>query len=393
MKWTNKGRELQKEIESILKEFKKRKEIYIFGAGTYGEELRNVLEKYDVFAGYIDNDVEKQGCGYNGAKVIPFGKSTDIIKEKWIVVAGSEKNEAAISAQLEKAGLCNEKDFFLHDFFIRKIFPIISLYCFDKLYVDLAQISLTERCTLKCKKCAHACFNVANDEEDMPLSLVKESADCFFSRYDMVREFVLIGGEPFLYKDIKDAVEYIAMNYRKKMIIFSITTNGTIVPDDEMIILCKKYGVTFRVSDYSDSIPQLEKQYKKLYEKLSSSKVIVWKTNKEKSWFDYGFDGFDRGDIGENLVDVFDKCSTQCREIRGSKYYYCVMARSVADNLGMDIGRQDYIDLEAIQDRNILLEFQMGFSDKGYLDMCRYCRGAEAKNYLIPAAEQKRNNI
>ena len=113
MKWTNKGRELQKEIESILKEFKKRKEIYIFGAGTYGEELRNVLEKYDVFAGYIDNDVEKQGCGYNGAKVIPFGKSTDIIKEKWIVVAGSEKNEAAISAQLEKAGLCNEKDFFL----------------------------------------------------------------------------------------------------------------------------------------------------------------------------------------------------------------------------------------------------------------------------------------
>ena len=69
------------------------------------------------------------------------------------------------------------------------------------------------------------------------------------------------------------------------------------------------------------------------------------------------------------------------------------MARSVADNLGMDIGQQDYIDLATIQDRSILLEFQMGFSDKGYLEMCRYCRGAEAKNYLIPAAEQKRNNI
>ena len=64
------------------------------------------------------------------------------------------------------------------------------------------------------------------------------------------------------------------------------------------------------------------------------------------------------------------------------------MARSVADNLGMDIGANDHIDLEEVGDRNILLEFQMGFSDKGFLDMCRYCRGDEAKKYRIPAAEQ-----
>lgn len=30
----------------------------------------------------------------------------------------------------------------------------------------------------------------------------------------------------------------------------------------------------------------------------------------------------------------------------------------------------------------------MGYSEKGYLDMCRYCHGADCYNYLIPAAQQ-----
>jgi hypothetical protein len=35
-----------------------------------------------------------------------------------------------------------------------------------------------------------------------------------------------------------------------------------------------------------------------------------------------------------------------------------------------------------------LLEFTLGYSEKGYLDMCRHCNGAKAKNYPIVAAEQ-----
>ena len=66
------------------------------------------------------------------------------------------------------------------------------------------------------------------------------------------------------------------------------------------------------------------------------------------------------------------------------------MARSVSENLGLNVGEQDYLDLEKVKSRTELLEFQMGYSDKGYLDMCRFCRGAEAEDYLIPAAVQER---
>ena len=91
-------------------------------------------------------------------------------------------------------------------------------------------------------------------------------------------------------------------------------------------------------------------------------------------------------------LPIFDKCKTPCREIRGSRYYYCVMARSVSDNLGFDLGKDDYLDFRKIkkEDKKVLLEFEMGYSEKGYLDMCNHCYGADAANYPIPVAEQIR---
>ena len=56
----------------------------------------------------------------------------------------------------------------------------------------------------------------------------------------------------------------------------------------------------------------------------------------------------------------------------------------------MDIGKDDYLDIEELKAdaKKVLLEFQMGYSEKGYLDMCNYCNGADAVNYPIPVAEQ-----
>ena len=67
------------------------------------------------------------------------------------------------------------------------------------------------------------------------------------------------------------------------------------------------------------------------------------------------------------------------------------MARSVSDNLQLDVGKDDYLDLNMLSEReykNVLLEFSIGYSEKGYLDMCKHCNGADAEKYLIPVAEQ-----
>lgn len=389
MKWNQKGRELDEKAEAIVKEFADKKQIVLFGAGQRGAQLRKILEHYGIFGGFIDNDPVKQKNGYEGVKVYSPEEYQNRRTTAWIAITASDSNAAIIARQLENAGYHREIDFWNYEEFIKDIFPILSFYYLKKLFVYLAQISVTERCTLRCKKCAHACNKVKNTADDMPLDMAKKSADYFFRHVDIVNEFVLIGGEPFLYAGLGELIDYIGKNYREKMLTLAITTNGTILPSDEIVELCKKHRVTVRVSDYSDTIPRLRPRYDLLYDKLSEVEVIAWKTKKEDCWFDYGFEEVDRGEDACRLTRAFDRCRTDCREIRGSRYYYCVMARSVSENMGWEIGVDDYLDLDGLKDKKEFFEYQQGFSKKGHLDMCRYCRGAEASKFLIPAAEQE----
>jgi len=304
-----------------------------------------------------------------------------------VIVAADKKNIPDIKKQLCKADLEEENDFFIYDKFLERIFPVLLLYEKDMLYVEIVQICLTERCSLKCKKCAHGCYAVDSKKEDLDIETAKQSADSFFGKVDIVREFVLIGGEPFLYDKLAEIIEYIGREYKNQIITFSITTNGTIIPNQDVLNICAKYNVLIRISNYSASVERLKKQYIQLQRKLDENHISYILGDEEHHWMDYGFETVDRNWNKDELMRIFDECNTPCREIRGSKYYFCVMARSVSENLGIGLGQSDYLDLEK-ENKKVLFEFQLGYSEKGYLDMCNYCNGAEAANYPIPAAEQ-----
>lgn len=66
-------------------------------------------------------------------------------------------------------------------------------------------------------------------------------------------------------------------------------------------------------------------------------------------WIDYGFDYLNNEMDEEKLIQTFDRCLTPCREVRGNKLYFCVMARSVSDNLHFNEGQDDYLDLEQLR--------------------------------------------
>ena len=389
MKWTNKGHELDKYGEELVQDFRSRgKKVLIFGAGLLGEEYRPFFEILGCFAGYIDNDKEKQESGVNGIRVISLENYFHEGKSGIIMIAADEKNIPAIESQLRKAGLKEQKDFYTYREFMKTVYPVLSVYAYNQFYVEQAQICLTERCSLKCKACAHGCYAVDAGSQDMSLEMAKESADCFFEKVDLVKEFVLIGGEPFLYQKLDKIIAYIGEKYREKMIYFSITTNGTIMPNQKILELCRKYHVLIRISNYSAELKYLEKKYEKLKEELKRHGVSYRMSDSDSHWMDYGFETLDRGGNEEELIRVFDKCGTNCREIRGNRYYYCVMARSVSDNLGFGLGEDNYLDFKDVEDKKVLLEFEKGYSEKGYLDMCNHCNGADAVQHPIPVAEQ-----
>lgn len=390
MKWHSKGHEFDLTAEKYIKIFKESGEqIYIFGAGYLGNEVRSVVERLGCFAGYIDNDIRKQKSGVDGIRVESLEQYVSL-EQKGIIVIAVGNHVSEITEQMTGENLFINKDYFMWDDFLKRVVPILMTYYYNLSYVELAQISVTERCSLRCKKCAHACNYVDQTVQDMTINQVYDSADAFFSKVDLCREFVLIGGEPLLYRNLAEAVRYIGEKYRKQMIHFCITTNGTILPDRELVEACRKYDVMFRISNYSEQIPRLPGKLKKLTEMLSANQVEYTIEDADGYWMDYGFDYMNR-DCDENgLQEVFDTCLTPCREIRGSKYYYCVMARSVSENMGKGVGMDDFLDLGKLpaDHKKILMEFEMGYSEKGYLDMCRYCNGADSKNFKIPIAEQ-----
>lgn len=162
---------------------------------------------------------------------------------------------------------------------------------------------------------------------------VKKSADSFFRNVDFIQEFVLIGGEPPLYKQLAEAIAYIGERYRNQMGIFSITTNGTILPDEVTLRLCREYRVLFRISNYSATLPRLEAVYGKLIDTLQKYEVTYILSKEEREWKDYGFDHVNCEASEKELIKCFDSCRTHCREVRENKFYFCVMARSVSENM------------------------------------------------------------
>lgn len=393
MKWKNKGHEFDK-IADDYRNFFGGKGIYVFGTGDTAKEYVEAFKKFNILQGFIDNDIAKQGNKYFGKTIYSLEVWTQRYKEdSFIVVCVNELNYKEIAQQLLECDLREGENFVWYKVFYEKIFPVLLFYEHNRTFLPLVQISLTERCTLKCKKCAHACNFVSSNAMDLSFDEVCYSADALFEYVDYVRDFVLIGGEPFLYRDLAEVINYIGTKYRDKIEILSITTNGTIVPNDKILSLFKKFNIFVRVSNYSNALPRLISKHEELKRELTASGIQYIFASADGEWMDYGFECVDRKESPEQLTEVFDKCNTPCHEIRGSKFYFCVMARSVSENMKLNVGSDDYLDLDKInadKDKLVFFEYIMGYSDKGYLDMCNYCRGADATNYPIPVAEQMR---
>lgn len=389
MKWMNKGHEIEKKDISFSNGFHEK--IYVFGAGKIGKVTGLSLAAFGLLGGYIDNNRNRQGTELLNKPIVSLEDYLSREDEPAIVVACAEKYALEIEQQLKQNQLVWGKDYFFSEEFHKRILPIIATLYFDKVYMQLAQITLTERCSLKCKKCAHACYNVDSSNKDLTLDQVHKSADSFFAKVDFINEFVLIGGEPLLYKDLSNVIAYIGERYRSQMAIFCITTNGTIVPNEEVLQACQKYKVLFRISNYAKAIPRLKESHQKLIQVLEKYDIEYRLSAEDASWIDYGFEYLNKEPDEEKLTETFDKCLTPCREIRENRLYFCVMARSVSDNLHFDEGKDDYLDLNQLNGEKYkreLMEFNLGYSEKGYLDMCHRCHGMDAVNYPIPVAEQ-----
>lgn len=231
----------------------------------------------------------------------------------------------------------------------------------DKLIIPRVVLELTTACTLKCKYCNNL-MNLYAHPRHIGLNALKDAVDALTEAVDKVVILEMIGGEPFLYPDFAEILKYVIT--KEKILSVEITTNGTIVPKDNVLKLLSNDRVTVRISVYPNS-----GKVEELKEALDSSRVS-YEALDELYWMDSG-NTEKRNRTEYELRNRYWKCgpSFECKTILDGKLFSCARAASLFD---LGIGR-DEIGFVDLSDSTDLKRKIRDFMLRPYDIACDYC--------------------
>lgn len=394
MKWKNKGHQ----FDELGKIFEQRNSIYIYGAGIGGKDFFEKIEWLNIIDSFIDQDKEKQKNGFMGYKVYSPEKLFNEKDDRHIIIVAicSEADNQRIMERLMNSGYikgvnCFFADEFLGELGVRSYYlPIYSLYAKNKVVVPSFCCIPSTLCNLNCKHCLNF-TPMLTKFENRDLKEVCRDIDLLFKWVDYTFRFQISGGEPLLYKNFNQLVEYIGENYRERIDVFETILNGTIVPDADACRCMKKYNMKIYLDNYTKSIPENLNKRKEIIEKLNSYE-IEWIDNSVEVWFNLDIENTDNSSMSnDELISYFDTCNNPWNCYEKGKIYACNFARFAEKaNINRE-DKNDYFDLNTLtsEKRKDLIEFILNYNEKGFVDFCKNCAGwASINTKFVPVAVQ-----
>lgn len=364
--------------------------IVIYGFGSVADRFIDKILR-DFTVPYII-DYKKKGTQYQDIPVVGYEVIQSEVKEKRlkIVVMTSQRIYSEIRRVLEADGLVELADFCRIEQFA------VEWYYTSRNMINIIQVNtaVTTWCTLNCEKCNMFMPHYDNNNrKHYSFSEMKEDIDILLSFVDYIFLYSFLGGEPFLNKELKDIIAYVGDTYPERIGKLGLTTNGTIIPDDETLQQLKKYNVTVSISDYTAAVPYQEKM--EAFINTLNQWGIYYTKNLMTEWKDFGFPEmpFHWGKAG--VYEHMRNCSPLFHGINDKKLYYCHVVWS-ADKAGIYTApKQDYIDLmelnpQKAEDREKVSLYCTGHCERGFLGFCMVCGGCgEDNKRIIPAGVQK----
>ena len=311
MKRKNIGNEFQG-LYQLLTD--KNKEFILWGAANIGKEIyKEYSEKINIVKIVDKNPIK---CDKNiGNCIVESSTNIKINKNNIIIITTSSYEE--VSKELNTKGYRRNIDYIDYFLFVK----VYELYKNDFLISGRLDISITEKCTLKCEKC-NMFMPYFKQPKDYSIDYIKRDLDSYFNVVDYVRDLNLLGGEPFLYPEFTQVLEYISEKYIDKIKRIEIFTNGTLIPSEKLLELIKKCNVVVQISDYTNRIDYSKRLQDviQLFDKYSIKYYIL----KSEIWGDFGYPENPNTLEGENeLISFFDKCKAPFRGLYNNKVYFC----------------------------------------------------------------------
>lgn len=390
--------EFKKTIRNEILEMERSKEkVVLFGGADIGIIAKKVLDYMNIMVEcFCDSDPIKQSKVIEGLKVLPLDK---VIKNHkiFIICTLSTYNEKMIIKTLKGIGVENIYSIYSilfiyktrvvkHSIGEEKMLSL--LYSFkefnDKQIIENLNIPVTEKCTLRCEKCS-ALIPYNNNPNHFDKDIILNSMSRFFQAIDGVKRVVISGGEPLLCPYLLEILENIAKS--PKVLTIRVITNGTIIPDINILKSFRDMGISLSISDYG----KLSYKKNELIELCDHYKVL-WDVNtySYNRWIDFGpFDTMRNRNRDENM-EIFKKCRNWIKAayLLDGNYYLCHRSAYIS-HFKVIKKEEEYVDL---LDYNISIEKLKNkirdLNSVKYLSACDYCNTPFGK-IILPAIQTK----
>lgn len=359
-----------------------------FGIGRIGRRVIPALMKEFDIPFVIDNGIyEKKIYGLN---VLNLKQSVTYLREKNIkvVVTTVFYSYEKIRQELESYGFIEYRDFCILERFVEEW----NLRWNNKCVLSKIDTVITSKCTLKCKNC-NIFIGYAPTQFDIGLDRLKNNFDVFFASIDYVYEYTILGGEPFMHKDIGEIISYLGDEYSKKIGQINIISNGTLIPDQNIIDILKKNNVTVHISDYTNSV-----DYKNNLEKLCQKFLandIEYYLIPNNMWKDvmYPCKEYKAKEPRQHML----LCGHSTHSVADGRLYWCDPAFAAECFMNFESKKDDYLDLENNRINNSkydaslnIIKYLLGdVNERGYMSICEKCAGVGSdNNKIVIAGEQ-----
>lgn len=244
--------------------------------------------------------------------------------------------------------------------------------------IPFVEMTVTTHCNLRCRYCSNL-IPYLPQQHHFALEEVKAQLDILLKNVHWIYRLKIHGGEPLAYPYIGDILQYAL----EKSQIFDvrISTNGTILPERELLQIMKNPKFILHISGYSF----LEKRAHELCQCLKEQKIRFYYM-KDQAWCDLGDPMQKRKRKRAETESVIDECNMRkCSAYYQGMLYVCSWAANRDAILQMKRGLP--ID-------HVGMGFQIrDFYEQRYFECCDYCNGILAESPLIPAGEQLFPNI
>jgi organic radical activating enzyme len=218
------------------------------------------------------------------------------------------------------------------------------------------------------------------------INILLNSVGKVMEAVDNVFEFRVLGGEPFMNKEIGKIIHYLKKYEKVSQIV--IYTNGTILPKNENLEELKDPKILMDITNYG----ALSKNHDRLIELLTKENIPFLTTIPK--WTDSGRINYQKKSE-DQLKFMFKNCCTNdYLTLLNGKLYRCPFSANAMNLHAIPINQSEFIDLEENFSREELRKeiIKLYYSPE-FLTACNYCNGRDFTTPRIESALQTKTII